>query len=85
MGHRYLPLPNISKSQEWCCGEKGNGPCDVVPIDFEYMRTECNGELLGNETETRWVCKCCGSEPLLWDNETDCFVDVDWNTEKGGA
>jgi hypothetical protein len=85
MAHRYLPLPKISTSQEWCCGGKGNGPCEVVSIDFEYSRTECNGELLDNETETRWVCKCCGVEPFLWDNAIGNSVDVDWNTDKGGA
>lgn len=64
-----MELPEITKSQSWCCSE-GCGDCTPVPTDFEYSRTEDRqGNLIESKTEKIFVSNCCGAELMLWDEE----------------
>lgn len=76
-----MELPELTKSQSWCCSE-GCGDCLPVTTDFEYSRIEDRqGNLIESKTEKFFVSHCCRAELLLWDEEKQDHIDFDFIEE----
>ena len=68
-------VPHISERQQWCCA-RGCGPCEVKTIAHVWREVhDRNGKLLEQNTTPTDVSSCCGADLMLWDNDTQDFVE----------
>lgn len=71
-------VPVVPRFQ-WCCNDRGCGPCELKRIEFEHFRSETpDGQLIESRTTPLLVSACCSREVFMFDNEKQEEVSVSY-------